>query len=138
MKNNILKIVSILYRKKQMNLVKRLQKYNLGAFEITILMILFKSDGVSQETLAVELSIDKAAMTRALATLEEKGYLTRNKDPYDKRKNQVFLTSYAKENQTSIKKIMHDSNDELLKDIDKKDIDIAYQVLAKMIDNIGV
>lgn len=69
----------------------------LGSAEGNILLHLLTSDDVlRQEDLAEQLEITKPAISRALISLEEKGYVIRRKDPGDRRARRVFLTSKAK------------------------------------------
>lgn len=71
---------------------------NLGSAEGNILLHLLTSDAVlRQEDLAEQLEISKPAISRALISLEEKGYVFRQKDPEDMRVRRVFLTEKAKQ-----------------------------------------
>jgi len=76
---------------------EKLGYLNLGSAEGNILLHLLTSDAVlRQEDLAEQLEISKPAISRALVSLEEKGYVARRKDPGDLRVRRVFLTEKAR------------------------------------------
>ena len=63
----------------------------------TLLRQLCKEDGVSQRMLQEQLRIDQAAVTRHLKILEEKGSITRMRNPSNNREVLVFLTPQGKQ-----------------------------------------
>ncbi len=70
-----------------------LKPLNLSSAEGNILIHLFtREGGVRQEAIVEQLDISKPAVSRALESLEQKGYVTREKDPYDRRVSHVLLT----------------------------------------------
>lgn len=73
---------------------EKLQPLQLGSAEGNILLHLLTCEQVlRQEDLVKELEITKAAISRALASLEKKGLILRKKDLADKRVSNVFLTA---------------------------------------------
>jgi len=77
--------ISILYRYAQSFIGKCLKSYDIGSGQYVFLLELYKDDGRKQEDLAKELNIDKGTTARAIANLEEHGYLTKEVDKKDKR-----------------------------------------------------
>lgn len=70
-----------------------LKPLNLSSAEGNILIHLFtREEGVRQEEIVEQLDISKPAVSRALESLEQKGYVTRAKDPCDRRASHVLLT----------------------------------------------
>lgn len=67
----------------------------------SILAVLWKEDGCSQQTLATETYRDKPSVTRLLDKMEKEGLVVRKADENDRRLNLIFLTekgkSYEKE-----------------------------------------
>lgn len=67
----------------------------------SILAVLWKEDGCSQQTLATETHRDKPSVTRLLDKMEKEGLVVRKADENDRRLNLIFLTekgkSYEKE-----------------------------------------
>lgn len=76
---------------------RSLSDINLGFPEQVILMYLTNKDCASQEQIARYFEIDKGAIAKSIGKLEEKGMLTRQVDPDNKRKKLVFLTPKARE-----------------------------------------
>jgi DNA-binding MarR family transcriptional regulator len=75
-----------------------LQPLDLSSAEGNILLhLLTKSQGLPQEEIVEQLDISKPAVSRALKSLEEKGYIMREKIAYDKRASLVLLTEKALE-----------------------------------------
>jgi len=75
-----------------------LNPLDLSSAEGNILLHLFtQNDGVMQEDIVGQLDISKPAVSRALESLEKKGYVKRYKDTSDKRASRVFLTDKAQE-----------------------------------------
>ena len=98
-------------------------------------MMLYKKDGVNQETLAETLHIDKATSARAIKKLEQQGFVIRKKDTKDRRNYNVFLTEKAKKLKPKIRKTLHNWTKILLKDISKEDEERLYTLLEKIAQN---
>lgn len=89
------KNIGILCRQLNVFLNRELASYDVSASEIMYLGVLFVKDGMRQEELAAEFSVDKAAVTRAVGNLEDKGLVIRRSVEGDKRAKEVYLTSEA-------------------------------------------
>lgn len=77
---------------------EKLKPLQLTSAEGNILLhLLTQSDALCQEDLVAELDITKPAVSRALVSLQNKGYVTRSKDKRDRRIRRIFLTERAKE-----------------------------------------
>ncbi|MEW5921678.1 MAG: MarR family transcriptional regulator [Bacillota bacterium] len=75
-----------------------LRPLNLSSAEGNILIHLWTQDReFRQEDIVEQLDISKPAVSRALESLEKKGYVERVKDPSDKRVSLVQLTDKARE-----------------------------------------
>jgi DNA-binding MarR family transcriptional regulator len=77
---------------------EELKPLNLSSSEGNILLHLLTQDQVlGQEELVEQLDVSKPAVSRALESLESKGYIVREVDPADKRARRVLLTAKAME-----------------------------------------
>jgi len=114
---------------------EQLKQYDLGSGQFHFLMMLYKKDGVNQETLAETLNIDKATSARAIKKLEEKGYVTRTRDENDRRNYNVFLTEKAQTLKPQIKSILKNWTDFLLTNISKKEQEQLFIILDKISQN---
>ncbi|MBC7959839.1 MAG: winged helix-turn-helix transcriptional regulator [Vallitaleaceae bacterium] len=88
----ISKWISILYRQFQIYFNQHLKSEGISSSEYIFLMALYLENDLSQDTLSQRLFIDKAATARSIKKLEEKHYITRQKDLHDKRINRVHIT----------------------------------------------
>ncbi|OCN05289.1 hypothetical protein A4S06_09280 [Erysipelotrichaceae bacterium MTC7] len=138
MQKNIGRLVSIVYRKRQSIINSLFQEENLPNAEVSILLHLYGNDGLSQEKLTKYLSIDKAAIARSISSLETKGYLRRVKNPKDKREYQIHLTKLGMDSEVLVKGKLDRLNESLLDGVSQKDIDIAYDVLTNIVNNLGI
>jgi DNA-binding MarR family transcriptional regulator len=75
-----------------------LKPLGLSSAEGNILLhLLTKNHEFQQEEIVEQLDISKPAVSRALKSLQEKGYVVREKDPSDRRASRVLLTRKALE-----------------------------------------
>lgn len=68
----------------------------LGPGRYLYLFGLYIQDGRKQQDLADAIGVDKAAVTRALARLEQAGLIKRKNDSNDRRATRVYLTAKAR------------------------------------------
>jgi MarR family transcriptional regulator, organic hydroperoxide resistance regulator len=136
MDNSVGRLVSILYRKNQVYLNEALKELGLTASELPIIIYVLKHDGVSQEEMAQFLSIDKAAIARAVDTLLEKGLVQKEKDEQDRRANKITVTEVGKKIEFELSQRLLYWTQYLTKDIEEKDLDTMYRVLNIMVDKL--
>ncbi len=83
-----------------------LSPLGLSSAEGNILLHLFTLErGVRQEDIAGLLDISKPAVSRALESLEKKGYVTRQKDFSDRRASRVLFTEKAQEIRPQVERV---------------------------------
>lgn len=72
---------------------ENLKPLNLSSSEGNILIhLITQEQQFRQEEIVEQLDISKPAVSRALESLEKKGFVVREKDPSDRRASQVMLT----------------------------------------------
>lgn len=130
------RLVSILYRKNQVYLNMVLKPLNITAAELPILSYLFEHDGVSQEELSSFLAIDKASTARAVQSLLKKGFLRKERNPADRRANRVFLTEFAINQKSKIRKLLRQWSSYLTEGIDEQSVNIMFTVLEDMVKKV--
>jgi DNA-binding MarR family transcriptional regulator len=138
MNKSVGRLVSILYRKNQVYLKQALKSLDITATEMSSLLCLYHSDGVTQDEMSHYLLIDKAAIARAIVSLLDKGLIIKEKDDIDKRANRIYLSMKGKQLETSIRSILKGWNDLLIEDIDPKDVETMFHVLEKMVLRLEV
>lgn len=137
MDKSLTRMITLLARKSQICIGNVLNKYNLSAAEQSFFMALQHNEGITQEKLTAIVCVDKAATTRAVKSLEEKGYLIRKQDEKDKRQNQIYPTEQAKQIGNDVLEELLRLNDMVTKDISSEEIDIIYNALLKMNKNFN-
>jgi len=130
--------ISILYRYAQSFIGKCLKSYDIGSGQYVFLLELYKDDGRKQEDLAKELNIDKGTTARAIANLEEHGYLTKEVDKKDKRANRVYLTQKAYEVKPQIHLALLEWTNIITLGLSESEVETALKLLKKMAANAVV
>ena len=133
MPRSIGRLISILYRKNQVYMNIALKKYGITSAEQPFLTSLYIRNGATQDDISSHLNIDKAATTRVIQSLMEKGYVTKEKDPNDKRCNRIYTTSKADDIKLEIIQQLWNWNDFLTEDMDEDSKDFVYSALENMV-----
>lgn len=128
--------ISILYRCGQSFFDKELQDYQIGSGQFLFLAVLLECDGISQESLAEKLQIDKGTTARALQKLEAAGYVTKAADPADKRANLVFVTAKARALCPVLLAITQKWTCLLTKNFSLAERELLQNMLKKMAENV--
>ena len=118
----------------------QLTPYNLKFTEFIYLLNLYEGNGSPQEFLIKRTYTDKSAITRTLQSLEKKGFVTRKKNPLDKRINNVYLTEKSLSYKEDLNKIIDTWQDFLNDCISREEYneiataleDLTIKVLTKL------
>ena len=97
---------SVIRRRSQALLVEASSEYKLNYSEFALLLKLYDMEGCSQDAMVEVLSIDKAAVTRILKSLEEMDLVYRRIDTEDRRIKRIFLTDSGKSMEEKIRNIL--------------------------------
>ena len=98
--------LSVIIRRSQALLVEACSEYKLNYSEFALLLKLYDMEGCSQDAMVEVLSIDKAAVTRILKSLEEMDLVYRRIDTEDRRIKRIFLTDSGKSMEEKIRNIL--------------------------------
>lgn len=137
MNKSITKHVIYTARQSQLCIGSRMEKFGITAAEEPFFMAIQKHRGATQDELTVLVGVDKAATTRALSSLEKKGYLTRRRDEKDRRQNRIYATERALETGPEVLEELLRLNGELLDGIPEEEQRILYRALLRMEQNLG-
>ncbi len=87
----------------QICLNSALRPIGIGSAEANVLMFLFTSgDGVNQEDIVAAIEVSKPAISRTIASLVTKGFVTRQLNESDRRSYIIYLTDKAREKEPFI------------------------------------
>lgn len=112
----ILRLIAFIARKQQSKISKMMTKYNLTAGEFPIYMAICNNKGFTQEQISEYVYVDKGFTARVLKSLEDKGYIYREKDEKDKRINHVYPTKLALSFHKEVSELLSDNNKSATKD----------------------
>ncbi len=94
--NNTGRYIGYLYRKFQKYINKELKEYGINSAEFGHLVVLYENGNtISQDEICKIISIDRAAVTRAVKSLEEKGFVIKSPCKKNTRHNEITLTKKA-------------------------------------------
>ena len=106
--------------------------------EGNILLHLFtQGQEIGQDQLVEQLDVSKAAVSRALASLEGKGYAIRQRDPDDKRAYRIQLTDKALETGPVIEQIYNHVYTLATLGISQAELDDFLTLFARMSKNLA-
>ena len=75
--------------------VRTMKTEGIGTGEFDFIHVVRHNPGITQRQIREILTLDKGACARRAARLEAKGYLTKKKNPADRRSDQLFATEKA-------------------------------------------
>ncbi|QSX05440.1 MarR family transcriptional regulator [Sedimentibacter sp. zth1] len=130
------KQISMLYRKFQKYINNNLKKYDIGSSEYSYLLLLYENNNMlSQDDLHKLSNIDRAAVTRAISSLEKKGYVIKSSSKTNSRHNIIELTDKAISIKTNIFDVINKWNKLIHSDISTEKLNITIDSLNKMLKN---
>ena len=117
---------------------EELKPLNLSSSEGNILLHLLTQDQVlGQEEIVEQLDISKPAVSRALESLEAKGYIVREVDASDKRAKRVLLTTKAMEISGRIEIIYSEIFSIAAKGVSENEIEDFIKLFARVSESFS-
>lgn len=117
---------------------ENLHPLNLSSAEGNILIhLLTQGDEMGQEQLVEQLDISKPAVSRALDSLETKGFVTRKQDPDDRRAHKVRLTSKARKNGPAIEQAYNHVYALALQGISREEFEFFVELFDRVSENFS-
>jgi len=130
-------MISYLKRSARIYLRNELRPYNLGSGQFPFLMALYYKDGINQEELARNHRYDKATIARAVQKLENEGYVSRQRDPADRRAFLVYLTDKGRQIMPDMKRIASGWQEEMLSGFEEDEQAAVNSFLERMVRNVS-
>lgn len=96
-------LASLLAKSLSRALQERGHKLGFAPGQFPVLLELWSEEGLTQKQLLDRLDIEQATMANTLSRMERDGLIVRRKHPTDKRAQQIFLTSKARDMETEAK-----------------------------------
>ena len=127
-----MKMLNNISRSQAMYRQSKISADDLHTTHYAFALAICREPGRSQEELAKELCLNKSTVARALNSLEENGYVTRQALPNDKRQFSVYPTEKMLSVLPDIRKASSEWMTLLSRGIDEKELEIFHSVLERM------
>ena len=114
---------------------EKLEKLGVSGYQDSYIVEICKNPGVAQEQLAGLIYVHKSNVARQLASLEEKGFITRAADAQDKRSLLVYPTEKALAVLPHIKAVHREWNERVLEGMSEKERDAVASIAKLLSEN---
>ncbi|WKS95400.1 MarR family winged helix-turn-helix transcriptional regulator [Riemerella columbina] len=102
----------------------------------SVLAVLWKSDGCSQQHIADATFRDKPSITRLIDNLEKEQLVERHNAPNDRRLNLIFLTPKGKKMEQKVLKVVNDTISKATENLSNEEILTIKNGFEKVYQNI--
>jgi len=127
--------LSVILRRGQMYLDRKLESLDIRAGQIPILRVLAIKDGIDQKSIRKYLHLDKGTVAKTIRPLIDKGYIIRKTNPEDKRAYQIFLTPKGHGIMPDVKDAVNGWMDSLTAGFTEEEKETAYALIWRMSEN---
>ena len=115
---------------------KNLRPLGLSSAEGNVLLhLLTQGHEMGQEQLVEQLDVSKPAVSHTLSSLEAKGYVTRRRDPDDRRAHRVRLTDKALEIGPAVEHVYNHVYALAVQGISQDEFDLFVGLFSRMAEN---
>lgn len=115
---------------------RSLKPLNVTRSQWWVLAYLSRQDGMTQSQLAEELDLGKVAIGGLIDRLEKSDLVRREADSTDRRVNRVFLQPQSKSLINKMRKMNHQLNEIILKDIADSELEATAKTLVSIKKNL--
>lgn len=115
---------------------RRLESKGITRIQWIALFYLGLDNKMSQRELALSMNVKDSSAARLLDRMGRDGLIKREKSVEDRRVTYIVLTEKGKEMREELLPEGEKFNDDLLKGIDEKELEIFENVLNKMLSNV--
>ena len=102
----------------------------------SVLAVLWKTDGCSQQLIADTTSRDKPSVTRLIDNLVKEGYVTRKSHETDRRTNLIYLTEKGKDVKPLVMEVVDETIMLSTEGLNEEEIDIIRNAFQLIFNNI--
>lgn len=110
---------------------------NLTREQWSVLAVLWKSDGCSQQVIADSTSRDKPSVTRLIDNLVKEGYVIRKNHENDRRLNLIYLTDKGKNIEKDVIEIVDDTIEKATQGLSDDQIVAIRDAFQVVYDNLN-
>ena len=102
----------------------------------SVLAVLWKTDGCSQQLIADTTSRDKPSITRLVDNLVKEGYVTREQHESDRRTNLIYLTEKGRNVETPVMEVVDETIGKATLGLSEMQIEVIKDAFQLIYDNI--
>ena len=113
---------------------QKAQRHGITTSIAFILLNISTSEGTPATKIAPLMGLESRSLTRALKNLEEKGYIYKEKDAFDKRSVRIFLTEKGKEKKGKAIDTVKTFNQFVRERVPEEKLNTFFQVSSLIID----
>lgn len=103
----------------------------------TLQFLLARTEDVFQKDIEEEYSIRPSTATELLKQMERKGLIVREPVSYDNRLKRIVLTEKSLQYRKQVVEDLTALEESLVKGIPEEDLEVFFQVIEKMMDNLS-
>lgn len=129
-----MKYINRIYRCSTQYRGEKMADTSLGGCQLSYVFHVCKNPGISQDTLAQLLYVNKSNVTRQVTQLQEAGFVTRQTSDTDHRVIEIYPTQMALDLMPRIRLIMREWNEYLTKDMTEEEKIIAFNIIQQLAD----
>lgn len=107
----------------------------IGSYQDSYLLHICREPGIPQDRLAEVIYVNKSNVARQLASLEEKGFITRTPDPQDRRSLLVYPTQKATDALPVIRKVHRAWNEMVLEGFGEEERRLVADFARRLSEN---
>jgi DNA-binding MarR family transcriptional regulator len=112
--------------------VARVEATGGEIYDYSVLAILGEGDRETQATIADALDVDPSRLVALLDSLERRGLVVRQRDPHDRRRHVVSITTAGKHELARLRKIAKEIEDEYLAPLDAESRATLHELLLRL------
>jgi len=112
--------------------LERIEREGFEPHHYSVLAILAEGDRETQSTIAGALGVDPSRLVGVLDTLEERGLVDRQRDPYDRRRHVVRITAEGKLQLLRLRAIATEHSDAFLAPLSADERETFQRLLLRL------
>ena len=128
-------LVTLLAHRLNLNLVEQLRLRGINLTRWRILAVLAMGDGITVNEIVERAMMQQSALSRALQSMEEEGFLTRVPRPEDGRYVEVFVTAKGNALFHSLDGIVRRRQEQLLANFTAEEKRAAFALIRRLLAN---
>ena len=135
MANPFMKSLGEAWRCANLYRTARFETLGIGSYQDSYILNICRNPGIAQDALTGLIYVHKSNVARQLASLEEKGFITRSPDPKDRRSLLVYPTQKALDAIPAIREVHRTWNELVLDGFSEEERERIAQLAQRLADN---